>query len=108
YVNLGRMLQSVGRNEAAAAVFVEAQTRGLDAGVFGHLLAAARGAGAAADTLAPSARAPEAYVRQTFDAFAQGFEQRLVGELGYDVPQRLVALALRDWKPGAAPDVLDL
>jgi predicted TPR repeat methyltransferase len=107
YVNLGRMLQSLGRNEAAAGVFAQAQDHGLDAGLFGHLLAAARSAGAAAGP-ATSPRAPDAYVRQTFDAFAAGFERRLVGELGYDVPQRLAALALNGWKPDSGLDVLDL
>lgn len=117
-VNLGRMLQTMGRHEDAATVFAEAQSlgldAGLDAGLFGHLLAAARSAGSAG---APTAnpRAPDDYVRQTFDAFASGFEQRVVGELGYDVPQQLVALAVRDGlaqavarEGGAESPVLDL
>jgi len=100
--NLGRLLQTLGRIDEAARVFSDALERGLDAGLFGHLLDAASGHG--------SARAPVSYVRETFDAFAAGFEQHLVGELRYEVPRRLAALVLGDNEGGEGRrfDILDL
>lgn len=113
-LNLGRLLMDAGRRAEAARVFADAQARGLDAGVFGHLLAAVGGeggvdrAGAAED----AARAPASYVRETFDAFAAGFEQRLLGELDYRVPAQLVELVRQRMggTEGGLPrlDVLDL
>lgn len=98
YVNLGRILQGQGRHDAAAEIYQRALDQGLDRELFGHLLAALTGEGAA--------RAPQSYVRETFDAFAAGFEQRVVGELGYRVPGLLADMA----RPclGPAADVLDL
>ncbi len=37
----------------------------------------------------PLDHAPDAYVRNFFDTYAEGFEHSLVGELGYDNPQKL-------------------
>lgn len=37
----------------------------------------------------PLDHAPDAYVRDFFDTYAEGFEQSLVGELGYDNPRQL-------------------
>ena len=99
YLNLGRMLQTAGRMAEAASLYGAALAQGLDAEVFGHLLAASDGA--------PSPRAPESYVRATFDAFAPEFEQRLA-ELGYEVPQRLAALVARHTAGGRPMQVLDL
>lgn len=94
-VNLGRLLQSLGRNAEAASVFGAARDRGLDAGLFGHLLAAASGES--------SASAPASYVRETFDAFAPEFEQRLVGDLDYRVPELLA-----DFVRGHAAEMADI
>lgn len=52
-------------------------------------------------------RCPPEYIVESFDAFAAGFDAKLVGALGYDVPEKLCA-AVRDFaSPGAAHDVLD-
>lgn len=98
YVNLGRILQGQGRHDVAVQIYQRALDQGLDAGLFGHLLAALKGEGAA--------RAPQNYVRETFDAFAAGFEQRVVAELGYRVPGLLAEMV----QPllAAGPQVLDL
>jgi len=48
-----------------------------------YLLAALRGI--------PLDQAPDAYVRDFFDTYAEDFEQHLVDELGYDNPQQLHA-----------------
>ena len=99
YVNLGRLLQERQHDQAAAAVYTEALQRGLEPGLFGHLLAAVNGG--------TSARAPQAYVRATFDAFAGDFDRRLVDDLAYRVPQRLAAL-VRGQIGEACLDVVDL
>jgi predicted TPR repeat methyltransferase len=110
-LNLARLLQELGRSEEAARVCAAAEARGLDAGLFGHLRSALGGGAAQeqpAGSLRPTAgRAPDSYVRETFDAFAAGFEQRLVDELEYRVPQMLAALVIRaDRAPPV--EVLDL
>jgi predicted TPR repeat methyltransferase len=46
--------------------------------------------------------APDAYVRDFFDAYAEGFEHSLVEELGYDNPRRLCECLC---KSGAQPAV---
>ncbi|OFZ73622.1 MAG: hypothetical protein A2W04_05335 [Betaproteobacteria bacterium RBG_16_64_9] len=99
YLNLGRLLQAAGRDGEACAVFRAALDRGLDAGVFGHLLRASSGEAAA--------KAPEAYVRETFDAFAAQFDRHLVDTLDYRVPQELARWAVRHFGSRNI-DVLDL
>lgn len=98
YVNIGRIMQGQGRHDEAAQIYRKALQQGLDAELFGHLLAALSGEG--------GARAPAGYVRETFDAFAAGFEHRVVDELGYRVPGLLVALVRSQGRSGL--DVLDL
>jgi predicted TPR repeat methyltransferase len=94
YLNLGRLLQAAGRTADAAGIYKAALAGGLDAGLFGHLLSAASGGAAQ--------KAPEAYVRETFDAFASQFDRHLTGTLDYRVPERLARLMEQ---PG---EVLDL
>jgi predicted TPR repeat methyltransferase len=89
YANLGRLLQSLGKTSEAADVFERALAAGLDPDYFGHLVSSARGAA--------SPRAPDSYVRGTFDAFAENFDRQL-GELGYRVPHDLSRLVReRGW-----------
>ena len=51
---------------------------------------------------------PREYIVESFDAFADGFDAKLVGVLGYDVPDKLAAL-IRDRtdRPAAFLDALD-
>lgn len=102
-LNLARLLQELGRNDEAGRVCMEAEARGLDAGLFGHLRSALGDVGGPGS----SGRAPDAYVRETFDAFAAGFERRLVAELDYKVPQALAEMACTGGA-SAPVDVLDL
>jgi len=51
-------------------------------------------------------RAPDAYLRQTFDAAAADFDRHLTSELGYDTPARLTTLLAPP--PAANWRVLDL
>lgn len=66
-----------------------------------HIGAAIAGEGA-------EPRAPDAYVRQTFDLFAEGFDSKLA-ELGYRAPDLLAAVVAADDQPidGGRLDVLD-
>lgn len=98
-LNLGRLLQDLGRDADAATVYRSAMDSGHDIDVFGHLLAAAEGRS--------HSRAPDAYVRETFNTFASSFDEWLVNELDYRVPTRLAALVRE--RTGARPlDILDL
>jgi predicted TPR repeat methyltransferase len=49
---------------------------------------------------------PEAYVRDLFDGYADGFEAHLVGHLHYTIPERMAALLARHGT-GRDLDVLD-
>jgi predicted TPR repeat methyltransferase len=56
-------------------------------------------------------RSPAEYIVESFDAFAKGFDAKLVGVLGYDVPEKLCAV-VRSATGGSderqAGDVLDM
>ncbi len=52
-------------------------------------------------------RAPDTYIAESFDAFAEGFDAQLVGVLGYDVPQQLCSLLLSQLEAGRKYAVLD-
>jgi predicted TPR repeat methyltransferase len=52
-------------------------------------------------------RSPAGYVTNYFDHFAGGFDQQLVGELGYDVPQKLGAMVKTAIQDSAPLDSLD-
>ena len=99
YLNLGRLLQQLSRPAEAEACYAAALARGLDAGVFRHLLDAAQGAS--------TAQAPPAYVRATFDGFAQQFDRHLTDTLDYQLPQ-ILGRMLRALAPAAQLDILDL
>jgi len=52
-------------------------------------------------------RSPPDYIVESFDAFAEQFDAKLVGVLGYDVPEQLCALARAVTAPGHLYRVLD-
>jgi predicted TPR repeat methyltransferase len=52
-------------------------------------------------------RAPDEYVAQLFDGYAENFDSHLVQTLKYSTPSQL-AMLLRDASPGPMRDVLDL
>jgi len=99
YLNLGRLLQQLGKAGEARACYAQALARGVEREVFQHLLDAAEGAG--------TAQAPPAYVRATFDSFAQQFDRHLVDTLDYHIPEMLSS-AVRALSPPAQMDILDL
>jgi predicted TPR repeat methyltransferase len=104
YMNLGRMLDETGRRAEAIAWLRRGSAQSAEPEAFRHLLGAL---GAEAD--ADAGRAPDAYVRNTFDGFAAHFDHRLVETLGYRVPQAIAAaLAEARAFPPASADVLDL
>ncbi len=65
-----------------------------------HIGAAIAGEGA-------EPRAPDAYVRQTFDLFAGEFDSKLA-ELGYRAPELLARAVVAGTPPDAAPGTLDV
>ena len=99
YLNLGRLLQQLGKAGEAEACYAQALAQGLDPEVFRHLLDAAQGVS--------TTQAPPAYVRATFDSFAQQFDRHLVDTLDYRIPE-LLSSAVRELSPRAQMDILDL
>lgn len=98
--NLGRALVSYGRNEEALEVYRQWQSVEPDNAVVAHLIAACSG-GAAPE------RASDSFVQQTFDRFAQSFDD-VLAKLDYRAPAlcgELVAAMLGT--PAQALDVLD-
>jgi predicted TPR repeat methyltransferase len=63
-----------------------------DSTVFAYLMKAIEGAPAID-------RSPASYVVDHFDSFADGFDAKLVGVLGYDVPQKICSALLRITPP---------
>jgi predicted TPR repeat methyltransferase len=102
YMNLGRMLDEAGRRAEALAWLEKGAARSAEPEAFRHAVVALQGNPAAS-------RAPEAYVRNTFDGFAAQFDRRLVDTLEYRVPQAIAAALteVRRFAPASA-DVLDL
>lgn len=99
YLNLGRLQQQLGKPAEAEACYAAALALGLDPAIFRHLLDAARGTN--------TAQAPPAYVRATFDEFAQQFDHHLTDTLDYHVPELLGGM-LRALSPASHTDILDL
>ena len=97
-LNAAIVLKKLGRHEEAIARFQAVLTRDPANMLADHHLAILRGE--ARD------RAPDAYLRQTFDAAAENFDRHLTGELAYDSPARLTALLAPP--PDASWRVLDL
>jgi len=97
YTNLGYLLEKKGETRAAADLYEAAVARGLDPTLFGHELARLAGT--------TTQRAPEQWVRSTFDNFAPTFDEHL-RTLGYDAPQRLAAMLTA--RVSGPLDLLDL
>jgi predicted TPR repeat methyltransferase len=98
YLNLGRLCESHGEFERAAAYFEAGLKRHPAHPMLVHLLAAVRGHS--------TARAPRDYIVAYFDRFAPGFDKHLVEKLGYHVPGALAELVRTRLEAGAR--VLDL
>jgi predicted TPR repeat methyltransferase len=77
-------LSGFGYHDAAIRLGEWRLARRPDDTVQAYLLAALRGA--------PLARSPDTYLVTYFDGFAETFEAKLVGTLGYRVPEKLHAL----------------
>ena len=97
-LNAAIVLKKLGRKEDAIAGFRAVLAREPCNSLADHHLAILLGE-------AP-ARAPDAWLRQTFDAAAADFDRHLTGELAYDTPARLTALLAPP--PAAGWRVLDL
>jgi predicted TPR repeat methyltransferase len=96
----GMLLKDLAQPEAAAAAFEQAIALGADAELHRFYLASL-------GRHARPALAPRHYVQALFDDYAHGFDEHLVGVLGYQAPRRLVS-ALPELHPGAFDAALDL
>jgi predicted TPR repeat methyltransferase len=97
---LGRMLYLAGEHQAAASIFRSWAEVAPHNPVPAHMLAACSGEGV-------PARASDAYVRATFDAFADSFDEMLLSRLDYHAPELLAAALTPVLGAGAVNDVLD-
>lgn len=102
YLNLGRMLEQMGRRAEAIEWLRKGLAQSGEPETFRHILAAIQGE-------ASAGRAPDSYVRDTFDGFAAQFDHRLVDQFEYHVPEAIAAALaeVRRFAPASA-DVLDL
>lgn len=98
YFNLGRLHEAQGETAAAAGIYRRALARDPDNAAFRHLLAAATGV--------TTRRAPPEYVVSLFEGMASRFEQHVVGQLDYHVPEGLARRVRPVLSPGCK--VLDL
>jgi predicted TPR repeat methyltransferase len=96
----GTLLRELGRLEPAAHAFREALRHGADPGLHAYYLASVAGE-------AVPASAPRGYVQGLFDAYADEFEEHLVGKLRYDGHTRLVG-ALAALARGPYRSALDI
>lgn len=99
YVHLGRTLFRHGRLAEAAAVYSQWLQREPGNPIAAHMLAACSGN-------ATPERASDAFVKATFDAFAEDFDE-VLGELQYRAPQLVAEAVATCLGPGARVDVLD-
>jgi len=106
----GSLLKDMGRHTEAAECFRQALANGGDAELNRYFLASVlpRDAGPRADPAAggtapesPPAAAPRRYVEALFDSYAEGFDEHLVGKLGYRTPWLIAEMLQRE---GAGPD----
>ena len=99
--NLALVFQQQGNTEAAIACLKNELQLSPNAESAQHLLAALQNT--------PTDRAPASYVRETFDSYADGFDQHLVSKLAYHAPG-LLAQSLRHaiGTPAPSLNILDL
>lgn len=94
YLNLGRLLDTQGDFAGAIGIYEQAIQRSVNPAMFQHLVDSLREA-------SPT-KAPVAYVRSVFDDLAPVFDNHLIDDLGYSLPDR-IAEALDSLAPGAFP-----
>ncbi|HMO49265.1 MAG TPA: tetratricopeptide repeat protein [Rubrivivax sp.] len=99
----GSLLEALGRRDDAVAAYEQAMALGADAELHRFHIASLRGGSGAGSPPAP----PRAYVQGLFDDYADGFDQHLVGVLGYRGHRQLVA-PLPALQPGGFAAALDL
>ncbi len=106
----GSLLKDMGRHGEAATCFRQALEHDGDADLNRYFLAsvlpaAGVAAGVAAGGEAP-ATAPRHYVEALFDSYAEGFDEHLVGKLGYRTPWLIAGMLPHqpDVAPGCATE----
>jgi predicted TPR repeat methyltransferase len=89
----GSLLKDMGRAAEAAGCFRQALAHGGDAELNRYFLASVEPPQGTDGAAAP-AGAPRHYVEALFDSYAEGFDEHLVGKLGYRTPWLLAQLLL--------------
>ena len=97
YINLGHVLEQQGKLHEAAALYELAITRGMDADLFSHYLAAV--------STQDTGRAPDRWISATFDNFAPTFDTHLQ-QLEYKAPRLLAEMVMAH--VNETLDILDL
>lgn len=95
------LLRGFGHIPAAIAVGAKRLELWPEDPAMAYLLAAVKGEGG------PD-RSPPEYVARHFDEFAERFDAKLVGTLGYDVPRKLVSLLQTALEAGRLHDAADV
>jgi predicted TPR repeat methyltransferase len=98
--NLGMILQSSGRLDEALVHFQECLRLSPGNVIAQHHIASLTGQN--------TERAPDQYVENVFDSYADKFDTHLQQVLQYDIPVKLVALIAQHLPAGAKCSVLDL
>jgi predicted TPR repeat methyltransferase len=109
----GSLLKDMGRHHEAAECFRQALAHGGDAELNRYFLASVlpRTSGGAKSPAAgdgqpetPPSAAPRHYVEALFDSYAEGFDEHLVGKLGYRTPWLIAEMLQREAaSPARAP-----
>lgn len=99
WAGLGVVFHQLDLQREAIQAFINARDAGHDPEGCAHMLAALTGA--------TPEKPPESYVEQLFDSFAEDFDEKLTGQLGYSVPN-LIREEMGKLLPSGPARLLDL
>ena len=100
HYNMGSVLRDQGKPEEAIEAYKKALSLKPDYAEASHILASLTG------TTTDSA--PREYVEKLFDKYANKFDQSLVVDLSYDIPEVITQLAVEKHGSGSLGSILDL
>ena len=100
YYNMGNVLKEQGKLEEAIEAYKKALSLNPDYSEASHILSSLTGE-------TPNS-APREYVENLFNAYAHKFDQSLVVDLSYDIPEVIMKLALEKHGGGSLGSILDL
>lgn len=100
YGSLGNVLLAQGKRVETIAIYEQCAAQNPDSALARHMLAALRGFGGAE-------RAPDDYVRETFDAFSASFDEKLAS-LRYSAPEIVAGAIARRLGDARDLNILDI